>query len=99
MEMSIERFLKKTFDAVVDVKFRKVGVYLAGDDRSIERTQILILIDPEGVLKGNFNPNKSNFVGHDLKREIWRTIDTMFSLNVEEYGSDWDIEFKVLSVY
>ena len=52
-----------------------------------------------GNFKGNFNPNKSHFVGHDLKREIWGTIDSMFGLNVEEYGSDWDIEFKVLSVY
>jgi hypothetical protein len=98
MNSSIERFLKSTFGEVVDVKFKKVGRILADDGRRIEVNYIQILIDPEGVLKGNFKPNKGAFVGHDLKREIWRTIDSMFSLNMEEYGSEWDIEFLVLSI-
>jgi len=96
---SIERFLKSTFNDVVDVKFKKVGVWLASEDRRIERTNIQILIDPEGILKGNFKPNKGVLISHDLKREIWRTIDSMFGLNMEEYGSEWDVEFFVLSIY
>ena len=98
MEMFIETFLKKNFDEVIYVKFERVRVYLASDDRDIERTKIRVLIDPEGILKGNLNPNKAHFAGYDLKKEIWQTINSMFSLNVEEYGSDWDIEFKTLSV-
>jgi hypothetical protein len=49
-------------------------------------------------LKGNFNPGKGDLIGYDLKLEIWRTIDSMFSLNMKQYGSEWDIEFKTLSI-
>ena len=98
MESSIERFLKSSFSEVVDVKFRKVGVWLASDDREIERNKIQVLIDPQGILKGNFNVSKGHFIGYDLKKDIWQTVNSMFSLNMEEYGSDWDIEFFVLSI-
>lgn len=99
MESSIERFLKSSFSEVVDVKFRKVGVWLASDDREIERNKIQVLIDPQGILKGNFNVSKGHFIGYDLKKDIWQTVNSMFSLNMEEYGSDWDIEFFVLGIY
>jgi hypothetical protein len=101
IESTIESFLKSSFDEVVDVKFRKVGIVLGSEtpSRRIERTNIQILIDPEGILKGNFKPNKGHFVGDNLKIEIWQTINSMFSLNMEKYGSDWDIEFHVLSIY
>jgi len=98
MESSIERFLKSSFSEVVDVKFRKVGVWLASDDREIERNKIQVLIDPQGILKGNFNVSKGHFIGYDLKKEIWQTVNSMFSLNIEKYGSDWDIEFFVLGI-
>jgi hypothetical protein len=99
MNSSIERFLKGTFDEVVDVRFKKVGVYLAGDDKTIQRNQIQVLIDPQGILKGNFNVSKGHFIGYDLKKDIWQTVNSMFSLNMEGYGSDWDIEFFVLGIY
>jgi hypothetical protein len=100
IESTIESFLRSSFDEVVDVKFKKVGRILGSDEnRRIEVTKIQILIDPEGILKGNFNPNRGHFVGDDLKIQIWQTINSMFSLNMEEYGSEWDIEFHVLSIY
>lgn len=101
MNSSIERFLRSSFSEVVDVKFSKVMVWLASDDREIERNKIQVLIDPQGILKGNFNLNvsKGHFIGYDLKKDIWRTVNSMFSLNMEEYGSDWDIEFFVLGIY
>jgi len=98
MNSSIERFLKSTFDEIVDVKFKKVGVWLASDDRDIEVNKIQVLIDPQGILKGNFNVSKGHFIGYDLKKDIWRAVNSMFSLNMEKYGSDWDIEFFVLGI-
>jgi hypothetical protein len=100
IESTIESFLKSSFDEVVDVKFNKVSRNLAYDEgKRIEVNIIEILIDPEGILKGNFNPKKEHYVGEDLKIEIWQTINSMFSLNMEKYGSDWDIEFLILSIY
>jgi hypothetical protein len=101
IESTIESFLRSSFSEVVDVKFKRVGVVLGSEtpSRRIERTNIEILIDPEGILNGNFNPKKGHFVGDNLKIEIWQTINSMFSLNMEKYGSEWDIEFLVLSIY
>ena len=100
IESTIESFLKSSFDEVVGVKFNKVDRILAYDDgKRIEVNIIEILIDPEGILKGNFNPKKGYYVGEDLKIEIWQTINSMFSLNMEKYGSKWDIEFLILSIY
>ena len=98
LESYIEKFLKDSFSDVVYVKFKKIRTYLASDNISIDAIRIQILIDPEGILNGNFNPNKGHWVGDDLKRNIWQTINSMFGLRMEEYGSGWDIEFKVLSV-
>jgi len=100
IESTIESFLKSSFDEVVGVKFNKVSRNLAYDEgKRIEVNIIEILIDPEGILKGNFNPNRGDFVGDDLKIQIWQTINSMFSLNMEKYGSEWDIEFFILSIY
>ena len=100
IESTIESFLKSSFDEVVDVKFNKVSRNLAYDEgKRIEVNIIEILIDPEGILKGNFNPKKEYYVGEDLKIEIWQTINSMFSLNMEKYNSEWDIEFLILSIY
>jgi len=100
IESTIESFLKSSFDEVVGVNFKKITRMLAYDDgKIIEVNVIEILIDPEGILKGNFNPKKEYYVGEDLKIEIWQTINSMFSLNMEEYASEWDIEFLILSIY
>ena len=99
LESYIEKFIKDYFSDVVYVKFKKVKVHLASDDKTIDSTRIQILIDPEGILNGNFNPNKGHWVGDDLKRNIWQTVNSMFGLQMEKYGSEWDIEFKVLSTY
>jgi hypothetical protein len=94
----IERFIRDSFDEVINVKFVKKKVFLASEDRTIESTEIQMLLDPEGILKGNFNPNKGDWVGDNTKAKIWRTLNSMFSLKMEEYGSPWDIRFIVLSV-
>jgi hypothetical protein len=100
IESTIESFLKSSFDEVVGVNFKKITKVLTYDDgKRIEVNVIEILIDPEGILKGNFNPKKEYYVGEDLKIEIWQTINSMFSLNMEKYNSEWDIEFLILSIY
>jgi hypothetical protein len=100
IESAIESFLKSSFSEVVGVNFKNITKVLTYDDgKRIEVNVIEILIDPEGILKGNFNPKKEYYVGEDLKIEIWQTINSMFSLNMEKYNSEWDIEFLILSIY
>jgi hypothetical protein len=91
----IEMYLKENFEDVVDVKFVKKKVLLASEDRTIESTEIQILIDPMKVLKGNFQMVRADV--SEVRRNIWRQLNSMFGLNIEEYGSPWDIKFFVIT--
>jgi len=90
----IEMYLKENFEDVVDVKFVKQTVFLASEDRKIEATDIQILIDPMKVLKGNFRMLNADI--SEIKKSIWRTLNSMFGLKIEDYGSPWSITFFVI---
>ncbi len=91
----IEMYLKENFEDVVDVKFVKKTVFLASEDRKIESTEIQILIDPMKVLKGNFQMVRVDV--SEVRRNIWRQLNSMFGLKIEKYGSPWDIKFFVIT--
>ena len=98
VESTIESFLKSSFDEVVGVNFKKITRMLAYDDnKRIEVNVIEILIDPEGILKGNFNPKKEYYVGEDLKIEIWQTIN--FFMDFQKNGKKADIRKTILAEY
>jgi hypothetical protein len=90
----IEMYLKENFEDVVDVKFVKKTVLLASEDRKIEATDIQILIDPMKVLKGNFRMLNADI--SEIKKSIWRQLNSMFGLKIEDYGSPWSITFFVI---
>jgi ATP-dependent protease HslVU (ClpYQ) ATPase subunit len=97
MNSLIEDFLKKQFDVVVDVKFKKIRVHLASTHETIDRTEIQILIDPYEILKGNFDYDTSKGIYIiDVIRDISKTLDNLFTLNYMKYGSKWSIEYFVL---
>ena len=88
---AIEKFLKAKYDSIVSVFFRKSNVWLASEDRSIERTVITVIVDPYKILDGNFDGIFKQY-DRNIRREIWNDLNTLFTLNVDKYGSDWDIE-------
>ena len=90
----IEMYLKENFEDVVDVKFVKQTVFLASEDRKIESTDIQILIDPMKVLKGNFRMLNADI--SEIKKSIWRQLNSMFGLKIEDYGSPWSITFFII---
>jgi hypothetical protein len=90
----IEMYLKENFEDVVDVKFVKQTVFLASEDRKIEATDIQILIDPMKVLKGNFRMLNADI--SEIKKSIWRQLNSMFGLKIEDYGSPWSITFFII---
>ena len=91
----IEMYLKENFEDVVDVKFVQKTVILASEDRQIESTEIQILIDPYKVLKGNFRMLNADI--SEVQESIWRQLNSIFGLKIEEYGSPWDIKFFVIT--
>ena len=87
----IEKYLYKSYDYIVSVDFHKTSVWLASDNRAHDRTVIRIIIDPYKILDGNIDGSFKSY-DRDIRRKIWRDIDTYFGLEVDKYGSDWDIE-------
>lgn len=89
LNSSIEKFILQTFPFVVSVHFVKKGVWLASEDRRIEQTLIKVITDPNKVLEGNVGENNKRFYG--LRADIWNSINPLFNLKLEEYGSNWDL--------
>lgn len=80
----ISDYIKSKYP-VYEVKFDKIGVWLAHDDKRIERNVIKVIID---------NSNKQfNYNQLRLMREgMWDDLNNFFSLKLEDYGSEWDLE-------
>lgn len=97
LKSSIERYLMSSFPEIISVDFKSKKVLLASDnDRIITRQVIDIVADPYNVRGGN-----KKFVyaeAKQLKSRIWNSIDTMFSLGFENYGSEWEMKFSVIKL-
>jgi len=91
LNKTIESFIRKTYPEVVSVSFNKKTVWLASEDRANSVTLISIIVDPHKILEGNIS---GSFQGYDrdIRRNIWNTLNSFFSLGFDKYGSDWDIE-------
>jgi hypothetical protein len=88
---TIENYLVSNYDYIVSVSFQRRGVWLASEDRRIERTVIVVIVDPHKVLEGNLE-GEFNGYNSDIRSNIWRNLNEFFSLGFDEYGSEWDIE-------
>lgn len=94
---TIESYILKNYPEVAKVYFTKHGVYLGSgefendEDRSISRTIINIVLDN---MEGKYKPHQLR----QMSSPIRRTVDSMFGLGVEEYGSKWDFKFKQLGI-
>ena len=88
---TIESFIRKTYPEVVSVSFNQKNVLSAGQGYRVRSvTLISIIVDPHKILDGNIS---GSFQGYD--RDIRRNIRNdlkIFSLGLDKYGSDWDIE-------
>ncbi len=103
LERIIENFILNEFSDlnIISVSFRKRGITLASDGgRSITRNVIVIVIDPFNRASGNLEEQHKAY-NYGIRREIFNSIDNMFSLKMSEYGSEWELEIyglKLVSV-
>ena len=91
----ITKVLTKEFPEIVEIDFGSRKVTLASKTEkfnpgdTIEMTIIKVTVD---------NRDK-RFMFNDLKemyRDIKKTVDSYFTLGMEEYGSSYDVELYVL---
>lgn len=97
LKKSIEQYLKESFPEIISVNFRTKSVMLASDGgRRIERNVIEIIADPfnarEGFKLYDYSEAKK------LKSRIWNSLDSMFGLGFEEYGSDWEMDYFIIKI-
>jgi hypothetical protein len=84
----IKRFILKSFPEVSDVFFtnKKITLGATTGHPVVVRTIINVVIN-------NSNNELSAETLMSLKRQIVGTVDKMFSLKHEFYGSEWDFQF------
>lgn len=90
----IERYIRSNYPEVINVLFKTTGVWLASEDKRIERTDIVIICDFIGILEGK----KGGTYYVDKAREMRTEISDFFNLNIYEYGSSWDISVKQVTL-
>jgi hypothetical protein len=91
LNKTIESFIRKNYPEVVSVSFDKKPTWLAGEDRGHDVTIIYVIVDPHKILEGNINGAFKQY-DNDIRRDIWKTLNSFFNLEFDKYGSDWDIE-------
>ena len=92
INQTIKQYIESNYDYVVSVSFNKKNVLSAGQGYRVRSvTLISIIVDPHKILEGNIS---GSFQGYDrdIRRNIWNTLNSFFSLGFDKYGSDWDIE-------
>jgi hypothetical protein len=89
MQGLIEKYIKSQFDDIVSVNFEKKKVLLGHENKIITATTIIVVVDPNGICKGNYT---NEFEDHaQVRGKIREQVNDAFGLGIYEYGSKWDI--------
>lgn len=86
--------IKDNFPQVIAISFKEKGVMLASTKKIIKRKVIDIITDYYNVLEGN--TNNSQIGDSDLNKQIRSFVEKYFSIDFDEYGSEYEINFYVL---
>jgi len=89
MQGLIERYIKSQFDDIVSVNFEKKKVILGHENKIITATTIIVVVDPNGICRGNYDNEFEDHVS--VRGKIRGQVDQVFGLNMFEYGSKWDM--------
>ena len=89
MQGLIEKYIKSQFDDVVSVNFEKIKVLLALENITITRTEIIVVVDPNGICRGNYDNEFENHVS--VRGKIREQVNEFFGLKMFEYGSKWNV--------
>lgn len=92
LNQTIKNFILENFPIVEKVEFGTLKVVLGSLEGSpvVDRTVVRILI--------NNSQNKYNFSElKKLSNQMKNTIDGMFGLNSDEYGSEYEFEFQQIA--
>ena len=86
----IEDYILNGYPVVKNVTFTTKDVYLASGDKSERRTI------QRNIINVGFRGGEMQNSPTRTLREIRADINRMFGLHIDESGSDWGIEYKML---
>ena len=86
--------IKDNFPQVIAISYKEKGVMLASTMKVIKRKVIDVITDYHNVLEGN--TNNSQIGDNALHKQIRSFVEKYFSINFDEYGSEYEINFYVL---
>lgn len=89
MQGLIEKYIKSQFDDIVSVNFEKKKVLLGHENKITTMTVIIVVVDPNGICKGNYDNEFEDHVS--VRGKIKRQVDQVFGFKMFEYGSKWDM--------
>lgn len=100
----IKDTLMREFPSIYTVNFKPVHTLSSSDGKTkkIVKTHIQIYLVPENLSQvhpvGSLVTYQTNFaaVARQQKKEIYQFVKNHFPVEIEEFGSDWNIDFFYL---
>ena len=91
MENMIKDYILSNYDNIADVEFGVKRVHLGSGpnekgETSVNQKVIMITLN-------NLKSKKSRSELHDTTREIVKTLEKLFDVDLRKYGSYWDLKF------
>ena len=93
MNETIKRTILEEYPFVNEVRFTKLKVMLGSTKGlpRVDRTVIWVIIN-------NSNNQFDRGELMSIKKDIWNKIDGIFSLGLEDYASEYSIEFRQIAL-
>jgi hypothetical protein len=86
----LEKYILERYPMVDDVFFTTKSIRLAGEPNERGENNII-----RNIITINFIDGKMTYSPSYTVRQIINDVNSMFSLGIKEYGSDWGIEWKM----
>jgi len=89
MESMIKEYILNNYD-VMDVEYTTQKVQLGSGTN--EKGETIITRKIINVYIENFKHQKKRSDMKDIKSKLWSTLDGLFGLDFEKYGSEWELK-------
>ena len=93
MNETIKKIILEEFPVVSEVRFTKLKVMLGSSQGTptVDRTVIWVILD-------NSQNQYDRRQLMEIKGDIRSTINGIFGLGIEDYASEWEIEFRQVAI-
>ena len=88
LESMIKEYILENYD-VMNVEYTTTNSYLASGPNEKGETNITVKV--VNVYIDNIKHKKNYSEMREIKSNIWNTLNGLFGLDFDKYGSEWDL--------